>query len=401
VQGWASVAQSRAAQPLSDIAKNAITTQLNAAVARGDTPGVVALIVDRNGELYSATAGKLDTVANVPMSADAIFNIASMTTPVTSVAIMMLLEQGKLALDDPVSKYLPGFKDLKVITRFNEADGTYETRPAKRAMTIRHLLAHTSGIGYGFCNPIVARLQKDTGKSEWELPLLNDPGDKWNYSASTNVLGQIVEKVTGTPLEDYYQKHIFQPLGMVDTSYAVAADKQSRVASILTRSDGALQQRPKAPIASTAAPPYRGDGGLYSTAHDYGLFIRMLLNGGQLGSTRILSERSVRLMGQNHMGAIFVEQQPAVMPTLTNPFPLGAGRDKFGLGFEITAQSPDAQKYRSAGSLAWAGIFNTEFWIDPQLKIGGVLMMQFLPFYDDGAIRTLQRFEETVYRGLR
>jgi methyl acetate hydrolase len=400
--GWGSVAQGRSdAQPLSATAKSAITAQLHAAVASGDAPGMVALIVDRNGEVYSATVGKLDPAGEVPMPADAIFNIASMTKPVTSVAIMMLLDQGKLALDDAVSKYLPGFDNLQVITRFNEADGSYDTRPAKRVMTLRHLLTHTSGIGYAFSNPIVARLQKDTDKLEWELPLLNDPGEKWNYSASTRVLGLIVEKITGMPLEDHYQQHIFLPLGMVDTSYVVAADKQPRMAAVLMRVDGALQPRPRTPVASTPTPPYRGDGGLYSTAHDYGLFMRMLLNGGRLGPTRILSERSVRLMGQNHIGAIFVEQQAVGNPALTRPFPLGAGRDKFGLGFQVAAQSDDARTYRSAGSLSWAGLFNTEFWIDPQLQVGGVLLMQMLPFYDEGAIRTLQNFEKAAYRSLR
>ena len=401
--GWIGGAQARvtATPALTDAAKAAISGQLNLAVARGDTPGLVAMVVDRNGELYSAAAGKLDVTANVPMQADSIFNIASMTKPVTSVAIMMLIEQGKLKLDDPVSKYLTGFDHLQVITKFNEADGTVETRPAKRVMTIRHLLTHTSGIGYAFSNPIVARLQQGTQKMEWEIPLLSEPGEKWNYSASTRVLGLVVEKITGTTLEEYYQEHIFKPLGMVDTSFAVAADKQSRVSAVASRVGTALQQQARGQIASTAKPPYRGDGGLYSTAHDYGLFIRMLLNGGQLGPARILSAHSVQLMGQNQMGAVFVTEQQVGLPALTKPFPLGAGRDKFGLGFQITAQSDDTLKYRSAGSMSWAGLFNTEFWIDPKMHVGGILLMQYLPFYDDGAIRTLQKYEETVYRGLR
>ena len=384
-------------QPSRD-ASAAISKQLTAAVERGDTPGVVALVVDRNGELYEGTAGKLDVTHNVPMPANAIFNIASMTKPVTSVAIMMLLEQGKLSLDDPVSKYLPGFDKLQVITKFNEADGTYETRPAKRVMTLRHLLTHTSGIGYAFASPIVARLQQGTQKAEWELPLLHEPGEKWTYSASTRVLGMVIEKITGVPLEDYYQEHILRPLGMQDTSFAVAADKQSRVPPNHRRVGSALEQLPPATIPSTPTPPYRGDGGLYSTAHDYGLFMRMLLNGGRLGSTRILSEHSVKLMGQNQIGAIFVEQQPVGNPALTKPFPLGAGHDKFGLGFQIAAKGPDSATYRGPGSLSWAGLYNTEFWIDPQRGIGGVLLMQLLPFYDDGAIRTLRNFEASVYK---
>ena len=378
-----------------------LSRQLTDAVGRGDTPGVVALLVNRDGVLYEGVAGKRDSANNVPMSTDTIFNITSMTKPVTSVAIMMLLEQGKLGLDDPVSKYLPSFDNLKVITKFNESDGTYETRPAKRAMTIRHLLTHTSGIAYAFSNPIMNKLQAGTQKMEWEFPLVHDPGDKWTYGASTRVLGLIVEKLTGAPLENYYQEHIFKPLGMVDTSYAVAADKQARLTTSYRVVDGKRQEQPKQNIPSTPTAPYRGDGGLYSTAHDYGLFMRMLLNGGKLGNARIISERSVKLMGENHTGDVVVSQQPAANPALTKPFPLGAGQDKFGLGFQITAKSDGATKYRSPGSMSWAGLFNTEFWVDPQKGIGGVMLMQFLPFYDDGAIRTLQEFEATVYRDLQ
>jgi methyl acetate hydrolase len=378
-----------------------LSRQLAAAVARGDTPGVVALVVDRDRVLFEGAAGKLDVGRDVPMPVNGIFNIASMTKPVTSVAIMMLVEQGKLQLDDPVSKYLAGFDNLQVITTFNSADGTVETRPARRAMTVRHLLTHTSGIGYAFCNPIVQRLQQGTQKSEWELPLLSDPGDKWNYSASTRVLGLIVEKITGATLEAWYQERIFKPLGMVDTSYAVSSDKQSRVSMTYSRATGTLKEQPRASIPSTPAAPFRGDGGLYSTVRDYGLFMRMLLNGGQLGTARLLTEQSVRTMGENQIGSIFVEQQPAADPQRTRPFPLGAGHDKFGLGFQIASKNDSYAKFRSPGSMSWAGIFNTEFWIDPVRHIGGVQMMQVLPFYDDGAIRTLRDFEELVYQGLR
>jgi methyl acetate hydrolase len=371
---------------------------LSAAVERHDTPGAVGLVVDRNRVLFEGAAGKLDVAKDAPLATDAIFNIASMTKPVTSVAVMMLVEQGKVGLDDPVSKYLSGFDKLQVITKFNETDGTYETRPAQRVMTVRHLMTHTSGIGYGFSSPILARLQQGNNKLEWELPLLHEPGEKWTYGASTRVLGLIVEKVTGETLEAYYQKHILHPLGMVDTSYAVPADKQSRLIHVYAHEDGTFQERPGQPAPTTPTPPFRGDGGLYSTAHDYGLFMRMLLNGGRLGKVRILSEHSVQLMADNQIGPVFVARQPVGIPAFTKPFPLGAGRDKFGLGFQIAAPSPDTTKYRRAGSLSWAGLFNTEFWVDPHNGIAGVLLMQYLPFYDDAAIRTLREFEAETYK---
>jgi len=386
----------------SDAGKAALTKQMNEAVQRGDTPGVAELVVDRQGILFEGAAGKADIEKNVPMKTNAIFNIASMTKPVTSVAIMMLMEQGKLKLDDPVSKYLgAGYEHMQVIAKFNDKDATYETRPAKNVMTIRHLLSHTSGIGYSFTNPIEFALVNKTKKGEWELPLLDEPGTKFNYSASTRVLGFIVEKVTGSPLEPWYQEHIFKPLGMADTSWAVAADKQGRLPVQYTRFTGAIAPLPATPVPSTPTAPFRGDGGLYSTIEDYSKFVRMLLNGGALGSAKILTPASVKMMGENQIGAIFVERQPDADKQRTRPFPLGAGKDKFGLGFQIASNDPAASKFRSPGSMSWAGIFNTEFWVDPVKQIGGVHMMQLLPFYDDGAIRALRGFEEAAYRELK
>jgi methyl acetate hydrolase len=377
---------------ISEAGKTALTSQMNDAVARGDAPAIVEMVVGREGVLYAGSAG-------LPMNT--IFNIASMTKPVTSVAIMMLAEQGKLKIDDPVSKYLDGYGALQVISKFNAADATYETRPAKTVMTIKHLLAHTSGIGYSFTNPIEYALVQKTRKGEWELPLLDDPGTKFNYSASTRVLGFIVEKVTGSPLEPWYQQHIFKPLGMVDTSWAVPADKQSRLAPQFSRASGKIEPLPKATVPAAPTAPFRGDGGLYSTVEDYSKFVRMLLNDGSLGGAKILSPASVKQMGQNAMGSIFVQLQPDADKQRTKPFPLGAGKDKFGLGFQIAADDPATKGFRSPGSMSWAGIFNTEFWVDPVKKVGGIHMMQLLPFYDDGAIRALRGFEEAVYRELK
>src|SRR5438552_11246830 len=240
---------------ISDAGTAALTAQMNDAVKRGDAPAVVEIVVNREGVLYEGASG---------LPTNAIFNISSMTKPVTSVAIMMLMEQGKLKLDDPVSKYLDGFDKLQVISKFNAADASYETRPAKTVMTIRHLLSHTSGIGYSFTNPIEYALVAKTKKGEWELPLLDEPGTKWNYSASTRVLGMVVEKITKSQLESWYQEHIFTPLGMVDTSYAVPANKQSRLAPQFTRgsakasAERGMEPLPKTPVPSTPVAPMRG-----------------------------------------------------------------------------------------------------------------------------------------------
>jgi CubicO group peptidase (beta-lactamase class C family) len=187
---------------------------------------------------------------------------------------------------------------------------------------------------------------------------------------------------------------------MLDTSFAVPAAKQSRLITVYSRVAGQFQQQSHLTVPSIPTPPFHGDGGLYSTAHDYGQCIRMLLNHGRLGDARILSAQSVGLMRRNQIGAIFVSQPPAADPARTRPFPLGAGRDKFGLGFQITAPSDERSGYRSPGSLSWAGIYNTEFWVDPKRSLGAVLMMQYLPFYDDAAIRTLRDFEAAVYEHL-
>jgi CubicO group peptidase (beta-lactamase class C family) len=387
------------AAELSENAKAALSKQLSEAVTRGDTPGAVEIIVDPDHVLYEVSAGSLDVSRKIHVPTNAIFQIASMTKPVTSVAIMMLVEEGKIALDDPISKYLSGFDNPEVITKFDDKTAQYETRPAKRPITIRHLLTNTSGIGYGFTNPILYRLTKATGKSEPQLPLLSDPGEKWNYSPGTRVLGQLVEKLSGESLEDFFQRRIFRPLGMTDTSYAVPQPKQSRVPRQFSRVNGALREQPERRPPSEPKAPFGGDGGLYSTVQDYARFGQMILNKGRLGANRILSQKSVQLMSESQIGSVVVELQPDADRERTKPFPLGAGHDKFGFGFQIASGDPPG--YRSAGSLSWAGIFNTEFWIDPAKKIAAVQMMQLLPFYDEGAIRTLRGFEELVYQSLR
>ena len=374
----------------------ALSGYLVAAVERGDVPGVQALIVSREGVLYEGVAGKRDVARGVEMRSDTVFRIASMTKPITSVAVMMLIEAGKLDLDDPVAKYLPAFKDRQVLSSFDTTSGAYETRPPKRPITIRHLLSHTSGLGYSWSSEIVSQLTKNVREREPDVPLLHDPGERWTYSASTRVLGQVIETVSGQPLEVFLRDRILAPLRMADTSFAVPTEKVARVATVHSRVDGRLVEEPNAPIQEA---PVRGDGGLYSTAHDYGNFLQMLLNDGRWHGATLLSAKSVRAMGENQIGTVVIQEQPAADPKRTRPFPLGAGHDKFGLGFQIAVEDEGA-KHRSPGSLSWAGINNTHFWIDPDRRIAVVLLMQVLPFYDDACIRTLRGFEELVYQYL-
>jgi CubicO group peptidase (beta-lactamase class C family) len=375
-----------------------IDAYLTSVVRDTRIPGIVALVVDADRVVYTGAFGKQNVAAGVPMAADSIFRIASMTKPVTSVAVMMLVQEGDLGLDDPVSQYLPAFEGKQVIESFNSADKTYSVRPATGPITVRHLLTHTSGLGYAFSNQTLAALVgAEPGASVTGFPLLHDPGARWTYGESTRVLGTLIEEVSGQALDEFMAERIFAPLGMSDTFYRVPAPKAGRVVTVHRTSPDGLVEAPNP--AEITAPVY-GDGGLHSTAADYAKFIQLFLNDGRApNGMRLLSEATVASMGDNHIGAIFVEQQPAALPALTEPFPLGAGRDKFGLGFQVTGPHSD-ELARSRGSMSWAGIFNTEFWIDPARGVGGVLLMQYLPFYDAAAIETLQGFERRVYEGL-
>ena len=375
----------------------AISAVLKAATDRGEVPGVAVAIVNKDGLLYNEAFGKSRTLTDKPMAKDTIFNMASMTKPVTSVAIMMLMEEGKLKLDDEVATYLPKWQEPLVISQFNDPDASFETRPARRPITIRHLLTHTSGLGYGFASPTLTRLIEKTKKTELDLPLLFDPGEGWAYGPSTRVLGHVVEVISGQKLDAFLESRIFSPLGMHDTSYLVPTTKYERVVAVNRRgTDGKFVEQP---VPSTIPANVLGDGGLYGTATDYGLFLRMLLNRGMLNGKRILSERSVKTMLQVHTGNVVVKEQQSANQGLSRNFPVGAGRDKWGLGFQLAADRQANR--RSPGSGTWAGIFNTHFFIDPSREIGVVVMMQTLPFYDEAAMKVYSDVEEAVYRSLK
>jgi methyl acetate hydrolase len=375
----------------------ALSTFLKSVTDRGDVPGAVIALVHKDGTLYEEAFGRRSTLKNTPMTTDTIFSMASMTKPVTSVAIMMLVDEGKLKLDDEVATYLPKYKDPLVISKFNEADVSYETRPAKRPITIRHLLTHTSGLGYAVGSAMLTRIVQKTGKTELDLPLQFDPGESWAYGPSTRVLGSVVEVISGQTLDAFLESRILQPLGMRDTSYLVPTAKYPRVVAVNVRgADGKLVEQP---MPATLPATVAGDAGLYGTASDYGRFLRMLLNRGKLGDTRILSEKSAKTMLENHTGNVAVKEQQSANLALSRNFPTGAGKDRWGLGFQLAAEQ--LQNRRTPGSGTWAGVFNTHFFIDPMREIGVIVMMQTLPFYDETSMKVYAGVEEAVYRHLK
>jgi CubicO group peptidase (beta-lactamase class C family) len=373
----------------------AIDAVLQRAVAQGSVPGVVAAAADRNGIIYSGAAGRASSQPDRPMTVDAIFSIASMTKAVTSVALMQLVDEKKVGLDDPASKYLPAFAKVSVITSFDEKTGAYTVKPASRPITIRHLLTHTSGLGYSFTSPIVRDFRPRNGDAFEVGPLLFEPGADWVYGTSTDWVGRVVEAVSGKTLDAYFRERIVAPLGMGDTHFNVPDATLPRQAPAWRRqADGTLTELPSRPPQRVTN--FNGGGGLSSTAADYIRFLQMLLNGGQLDGARILSTASVDQMARNQIGAVNVHAIKSAQPALSADFSfVNEGKDKWGLGFQITGET--APGLRSAGSLSWGGINNTYFWLDSSRGIVGVILMQFLPFADAKALSLYRDFERAVY----
>ena len=263
---------------LSEEGINEIDGFLQSKVDAGDVPGVVAIVANKDEILYHGSFGKLDVTNDVDMPKDAIFHVASMTKPITSVAIMMLYEEGRIGLDDPISKYLPSWSDREVLVQLDKIDTTFTAQPAEREITIRDLLSHTSGLGYGFSNNELKMLQEKTGKSVRELPLLHEPGSKWTYGMSTRLLGNVISEVTGEPFQVFFQNRIFDQLGMEDTFYEVPDEKLQRYVTLHRRVQGSLKEDDEKNMSVFIA----GDGGLRSTASDYIKFLQMLMNGGDV-----------------------------------------------------------------------------------------------------------------------
>src|SRR5689334_14611787 len=376
----------------------ALDASLRGAVERKDVPGVVALVTDRKGVVYQGAFGVADVATGQPLSADSIFRIASMTKAITSTAAMQLIEQGKFTLDDPVEKYLPEMAKLPVFDSFDAKTGNYHLHMTSKPITVRHVLTHTSGLGYPFTSATLRDFKPRAGETYPDGPLLFEPGEKWWYGTSTDIVGRLVEKISGQKLEDYFRQHIFTPLKMTDTSYNVPEAKAARLAAAQQRDgermDGAIVKQSPQPALTIPQPI--GGGGLASTASDYGRFVRMLLNGGELDGARVLKAETVALMGQNHIGNVSVPALASALPRSRDFTFVADGRDKFGLGFLITTDHVPGK--RSAGSLSWGGINNTYFWVDQNRGIAGVILMQYLPFADPAALAIHDTFERAAYQ---
>ena len=376
---------------------------LSAAVKSGRVPGVVALAASDKGTIYSGAFGVRSVAQSQPMTLDSVFWIASMTKAVTTVAAMQMVEQGKLKLDAPGSEILPDLASTQVLEGF-DASGQPQLRPAKRPITLRQLLTHTAGFTYDVWNANTGRYEKAanlpgiiTCKNDaLKTPLAFDPGERWEYGTNIDFAGKMVEKVSGERLEGYFHEHIFAPLGMADTSFKIRSSQRERLVAMHARNaDGSLKviefEMPQEPEF------FMGGGGLYSTGPDYLKFVRMVLGRGSLDGKTVLKPETVAMMGQNQIGDVNVVALKTVAPDSSADAEFFPGMvKKWGLGFMINTET--APTGRSSGSLAWAGLANTYFWIDPSRNIGGVILMQFLPFADPQALQTFGEFESQVYK---
>jgi len=384
--------------------KASIDEALAEAVKSGRVPGVVALATNDKGPIYTGAFGVRSLAqSQQPMTVDSVFWIASMTKAVTTTAAMQMVEQGKLKLDQPASEILPELASPQVLEGFDPA-GTPQLRPARRPVTLRQLLTHTAGYTYDIWNENTGRYEKFanlpgiiTCKDEaLKTPLAFDPGERWEYGINIDFAGKMVEKVTGKRLEAYFRESIFEPLGMIDTGFKLGPTQRDRLVAMHARGDdGSLKpiefEMPQEPEF------YMGGGGLYSTGPDYLKFVRMFLNRGTLDGKTVLRPETVATMAQNQIGDINVVMLKTVVPGSSADAEFFPGMvKKWGLGFMINTQT--APTGRSPGSLAWAGLGNTYFWIDPSKNVAGVILMQLLPFADAQALETFAEFEGRVYK---
>ena len=380
-----------------------IDTALAGAVERGEVPGVVAMATDGRDTIYQGAFGQRTLGGPVAMTADTVFWIHSMTKAVTGACCMQLVEQGRLGLDDDCGRLVPALARPRVHEGF-DAEGRPRLRPAKGPITLRHLLTHTAGFVYDMWNERQQAYVAWSKLPRWQtfqkpedcLPLDFDPGARWEYGVGIDWAGKVLEAATGETLDRYMQKNVLGPLGMASTGYVLRPEIRARLAGVHQRHpDGRLEATPFEPVQRPEE--FLGGGGMYGTAGDYIRFVRMMLSGGALDGVRVLRPETVRLMGENHVGDLEAGVLKTARPTLScdaNFFP--GMPQRWGLSFLINMA--DVPSRRRAGSLCWAGLRNTYFWIDPASGIGGVIMTQILPFADPAVVRLYEAFEASVYR---
>jgi methyl acetate hydrolase len=373
---------------------------LGAAVAAGAVPGVVAMAADIDGVVYEGAAGQRAADSSDPINPDTMMRIASMTKPVTAVAALQLFEQGSLDLDAGVDTYRPEFASMQVLEGF---DGdTPRLRPAAAQATVRDLLTHTSGLAYWIWDEEIDKYEQVTGTPNimpgtldaFSAPLVFDPGARLEYGISYDWLGRVIEAVSGQPLDAYFAEHITGPLGMTNTTGRMTAEQRANSTPVHVRDeDGDWQVTD---IDWAQQPEFFGGGHfLYSTPRDYLKFQRMLLGGGAVDGTRILSEETVAAAFSNQIGALeFPAQMPTAHPELSAAINLGPGF-KFGYGFLLS--SVPLPGMRAVGSGSWSGLFNTQFWVDPASGVTGAIYSQTLPLLDPAAFDMYVNFEVALY----
>ena len=379
---------------------------LSEAVAEGAVPGVVAGVTSAEDDLYLAGFGERVLGGGDEMTPDTVGWIASMTKAVTGAAAMQLVEQGRLDLDSPAASVIPYLGEVGVLEGFDD-NGEPRTRPPRRAITLRHLLTHTTGFSYEIWSDAIVRFQEATGtpgiitceNAALTTPLLFDPGDRWDYGINMDWAGKMVEAVSGQSLGEYLRENLLGPLGMNDTAFRITDEMRARLAKIHQRGeDGALE--PQMDLEIPQDPEFEmGGGGLYGTIGDYLRFIRMILNRGRANGEQVLKPETVDMMSRNQMGDILVCELKTAIPPLSNDAEFFPGQPKsWGLSFMINNE--EAPTGRSAGSLGWAGLANSFFWIDPTKGIGGAYLTQVLPFIDEKSFPLYTAFERAAYEAL-
>ena len=376
-----------------------IDRALRAKVEEKEIPGVVAMAANADTLLYEGAFGLRNMTDGTRMSTDTVFRIASMVKLLTSVAALQLVEQGRLKLDEPAASIDPSLAAMRLLTGF-DGKGVPQLRNPDRAMTLRQLLSHTSGFSYPLWDATVVRYLKfaHQHKDLPHRPLLFEPGTKWAYGASLDYVGRMVEIASGQSLDRYFRDRITGPLGMNDTTFVLDEKQRAREATLHVREPGRLVPQPlEKQIPRTT---FSGGGGIYSTAPDYLTLLQALLNGGTLRGAQILRPETVALMSENQIGNLEVRLMRTTNPALSSDVDFFPGkRLRWGLGHMINLD-PVAEG-RRAGSLTWAGLFNTYYWIDPSMRIAGVIMMQILPFADGPALSTYRHFERGVCHAFR